>query len=248
MQEFQIATNRYTAESGRSAASAINVVTRSGSDQPRGNASVFFRDKRLQALPATYDRSQEAPPFSRQQYALARSAARSSGASPTGSPPSSTATRTGPCSWASATSPRARSPHASRRRRCGTGSASAASTGARRGATALTLRYAFEHADDTGASTLDRSIGSASQRQASTNGYNAVLGSWVQTLSSSSLNTLSASYSRFRNDDRPGVAGRAAAHVPVDPGRQLVPRAAGHEPGPLPALGQPRRSSAAPTA
>jgi hypothetical protein len=71
VQEFQIATNRYGADSGRSAASAINVVTRSGTDRLGGTASVFLRDKALQSLPATYDRSQEAPPFDRQQYALA---------------------------------------------------------------------------------------------------------------------------------------------------------------------------------
>ncbi len=64
------------AEIGRSASSAINVVTRSGSDRLAGNASVFFRDKRLQGLPATYDRGQEAPPFSRAAVRGSRSAAR----------------------------------------------------------------------------------------------------------------------------------------------------------------------------
>ena len=94
VQEFQIATNRYTAESGRSAAAAINVVTRSGNDTLQGTASFFLRDKSLQALPATHDRPAR-------------------------------------FDW---------SPSGNDR---------------------VTLRYAFESADDTGASTLDRSIGSA---------------------------------------------------------------------------------------
>ena len=53
VQEFQIATNRFSAETGRSAGSAINVVTKSGTDRLRGSASLFARDQRWQSLPAT---------------------------------------------------------------------------------------------------------------------------------------------------------------------------------------------------
>ena len=70
VQEFQIATNRFSAENGRSAASMINVVTKSGTDQFRGSASLFLRDNSWQALPATYDRSSgDDVPFDRQQVA-----------------------------------------------------------------------------------------------------------------------------------------------------------------------------------
>ena len=70
VQEFQIATNRFSAESGRSASSVINIVTKSGSDQFRGSASLFLRDNSWQALPATYDRSSgNDVPFDRQQLA-----------------------------------------------------------------------------------------------------------------------------------------------------------------------------------
>ncbi|MGH9935020.1 MAG: carboxypeptidase regulatory-like domain-containing protein, partial [Blastocatellia bacterium] len=69
VQEFQIATNRYSAELGRSASSVINVVTKAGSNDLRGSFSFFERDRRLQGLPAIFDRSNRKPPFDRQQYA-----------------------------------------------------------------------------------------------------------------------------------------------------------------------------------
>ncbi len=70
VQEFQVATNRFSAEYGRSASSVINVVTKSGTNAVRGSFSVFERDKKLQGLPATFDRTQTAPPFDRQQYSF----------------------------------------------------------------------------------------------------------------------------------------------------------------------------------
>ena len=202
VQEFQIATNRYSAESGRSGASAINVVTRSGTDTLHGTASFFLRDESLQGLPATYDRTQEAPPFDRQQYALSvggpikKSEAHwfaaieyrdQDGAVLVGQRDVATQTirRTfaeGPLQdW------------------LGTARLDWSPSGSDR----LTLRYAGEHAEDTGASTLDRSIGSATQRQDSRNVYNSVLGTWVKTLSGTTLNTMAVSYSRYRNDIAP---------------------------------------------
>ncbi len=206
VQEFQIATNRYSAESGRSGASAINVVTRSGTDTFAGSASMFYRDDDLSALPATHDRSVEAPPFDRLQTALAL-----------GGP-----LRRGVAHWFSALEYRDQD--------------GAALVGARDVATRsirsvlasapledllgtarfdwspnqrdrVTLRYAFEDAEDTAASTLDRAIGSASQRQSSSNEYHAVLGSWTRILSNQALTTFAASYSGFRNDIVPVAPG-----------------------------------------
>jgi hypothetical protein len=206
VQEFQIATNRYSAEIGRSAASAINVVTRSGSDQLAGSASAFFRDDRLQGLPATYDRSQEAPPFSRQQYSASLGGPIKRGVAhwfvALEYRDQDGAVLVGERDVAARTIRREFAP-APLRDWLGLGRVDWTPSASDR----VTLRYAFESADDTGASTLDRSIGAASQRQASANDYHAVLGSWVRTIGSSALNTLSASYSRFRNSIDPVSAG-----------------------------------------
>jgi hypothetical protein len=76
---------------------------------------------------------------------------------------------------------------------------------------ALAFRYAYEDAQDTGASTLDRAIGSASQRQQSQNRYHLGLASWTRTLAPTAVNTLRVSVSDYDN-----------RIDPVAPGRQLT--------------------------
>ncbi|MET0556119.1 MAG: TonB-dependent receptor [Vicinamibacteria bacterium] len=212
VQEFQIATNRFSAEQGRSAASAINVVTKSGSDVLGGNVSFFLRDDALQGAPQTFDDRDdaEAPPFDRQQYAAAL-----------GGPLAK-----GKAWWFGAVEYRnqdavaqvgARDRSARRivrgfapaplRDFLGTARVDVQASPN----DALAFRYAFEDADDTGASTLDRAIGSASQRQTSQNRYHLALGSWTRTLSPTAVNTLRLSVSDYDNQIDP-----------VTPGRQLT--------------------------
>lgn len=45
----------------------MNVITRSGSNEPHGTAALFTRDSAWQAFPATLDRSAGEPPFDREQ-------------------------------------------------------------------------------------------------------------------------------------------------------------------------------------
>ena len=75
----------------------------------------------------------------------------------------------------------------------------------------LGVRYLMQDEQDTAASTLDRSIGSASQRQASENRHHQGLVTWTRILAASAVNTLRASYSDFKN-----------SIDPVTPGRQLT--------------------------
>jgi Carboxypeptidase regulatory-like domain/TonB dependent receptor len=67
VQEFQIATGRFTAEVGRSGTSIVNIVTKGGTNQYHGSVFIFERNRNLQALPATFNRSLPTPPFDREQ-------------------------------------------------------------------------------------------------------------------------------------------------------------------------------------
>jgi hypothetical protein len=201
VQEFQIATNRFGAELGRSASSVINVVTRSGANRPAGSASIYARDSAWQALPATYNSSDPAPPFDRQQvsgsfggafvpdkvfYFGAAEYRDQDGAVLVGT--RNTATRTITRGFAPAPLK-----DGLWTLRVDGGAA----------ANRVMVRYAGERATDTAASSVDRAIGSATQRQEALNRYHSVLGSWTMAPSNSFVNTLSASVSDYLNTTNP---------------------------------------------
>ena len=207
IREFQIATNRFSSQLGRSGSSVINVVTKSGTNDLHGSGSAYFRDRKLQALPATLDRGLgETPPFDRQQCAF---------------------TLGGPIkkdrAWFFGS--------AEYRNQDGVvlvGSRDLASRTIRRGfadaplddflttervdwspsaVDLLSFRYSFQREKGIAASTLVRSIGSASQRQSSLNRTNSFLANYSRVISPRDVNNFSFSFSSFLNDTLPVVPG-----------------------------------------
>lgn len=199
VQEFQVATNRFSAQLGRSGSSVVNIVTKSGGNEFHGSGSFYFRHRALQGLPATFDRTfGQAPPFHREQYAFAlggpikRDKAwffgsveyrNQKGAVLVGS--RNLATRSIVRSFANAPLHDTLSTerfdwHPSNQDQ-------------------ISARYSLEREDDVTASTLIRSIGSASQRQSSSNKTHSLLLNYTRVLTASDINSFSFSVSDFIN-------------------------------------------------
>jgi hypothetical protein len=72
VQEYQVATNSYAAEFGRATGGIVNVVTKSGTNEFRGNVFGFIRHKSIQArnafAPLIDNDPNKKPPFTRGQY------------------------------------------------------------------------------------------------------------------------------------------------------------------------------------
>lgn len=211
IQEFQIATNRFSSQLGRSGSSVINVVTKSGTNALHGSGSFYFRNRGLQGLPATFDRNlNETPPFDRQQYAFAvggpikkekawffgsfeyrnqdgvvlvgeRDLATRSIVRGFAASPLDDFLTTERVDW----SPTSKDE--------------------------LDFRYSFQREKGINASTLVRSIGSASQRQSSVNKTHSFLANYTRVISPVDINSFKFSYSDFINDT-----------LPVTPGPQLT--------------------------
>ncbi|HSL21484.1 MAG TPA: TonB-dependent receptor [Vicinamibacterales bacterium] len=75
VQEFQVITNSYSAEFGKASGGVVNIVTRSGGNDLRGNAFYYFRDEALNAKehferfnPAGEQIDRKKAPFSQHQF------------------------------------------------------------------------------------------------------------------------------------------------------------------------------------
>ena len=209
--EFQIATNRFSSQLGRSGSAVINVVTKQGSNELHGSGSIYFRDRELQGLPATFDRSLgQTPPFDRQQYAFTLGGPikkdrafffasfeyrNQDGVLLVGE--RDLATRSITRDFAVAplddflTTDRLDLTPTDRDR--------------------IGFRYSYQRENGIAASTLVRSIGSASQRQSSLNKTNSFLANYSRTISAYDVNNFNFSFSTFINDT-----------LPVTPGPQLT--------------------------
>jgi len=204
--EFQVATNRFSAEYGRSASSVINVVTKAGGNKVHGSASFFERDRRLQGLPAVFDRSQPTPPFDRQQYSFtlggpfikdklfgfgAAEYRDQDGAVLVGirDVPNRRITN------GFATAP-LRDLLINSRMDYNVSNSNS-----------LDFRYSFEDVDATDSSKLDRAIGSASYRQQLKNRFHSFMTTWTDVLSPTAVNSFSFSVNNFDNTTDPTGTG-----------------------------------------
>ncbi|WP_128915408.1 TonB-dependent receptor [Granulicella sibirica] len=68
IQEVNIQTNTFTAESGRSAGAIINVITKSGTNQLHGTLYEFFRNTVLNANPYKFGQAIPKPAYRQNQY------------------------------------------------------------------------------------------------------------------------------------------------------------------------------------
>ncbi len=69
VQEFSISTQRFSAANGRSEGAAINMITKSGSNNYHGSVFGFFRDEALNAIDAQSEQGTgKKPPYSRQFF------------------------------------------------------------------------------------------------------------------------------------------------------------------------------------
>ncbi|MGZ5475382.1 MAG: TonB-dependent receptor [Thermoanaerobaculia bacterium] len=71
IQEFQVLTNSYSAEFGKASGGVVNIITRSGTNEMRGNVFEFFRNKSLNSK-GHFEQigNQEKAPFRQNQYGL----------------------------------------------------------------------------------------------------------------------------------------------------------------------------------
>jgi hypothetical protein len=218
VQEFQIATNRFSAELGRSGSSVTNVITKQGTNALHGGVGVYVRDKALQGLPAPYDPSIGiTPPFHRYQTAgdaggplkqdkawwfVAVEDRQQLGADLVGERNTTTHTidrlfATAPLHDFLATT--RLDWQVGEKDRVG-------------------FRYSLQLEDDLGQSELDRALGSAAYRQTAENHLQGLVSDWVHIFTPSVVNRLSFAYNNFLNITNPVVNAPQISFPDLDDG------------------------------
>ena len=228
VQEFQVTTNRFSAEFGRSGSSIINVVTKLGTNALRGSFSFFHRDKALQGLPATFDRSHPTPPFDRQQYAftlggpIVKDKLFAFGAFEFRDQDGGVLV--GRRDVPTRTIVREFFPAPSRDALVNTRFDYLPTDRDR-----LSFRYTFEDLKDTNSSRLDRPLGSASYTQELQNRYHALLAGWTRVFSPTVVNEFNFSINDFINDTNPlSVEIQLTFPIILDGASFRVPQATDH--------------------
>jgi hypothetical protein len=218
VQEFQVATNRFSAELGRSGSAVVNVVTKSGTNSLHGSASIYERDSSLQAVIPVLNPTSNAPApagqepsFRRQQYS---------------------GTIGGPLVkdkawWFGAFEYRnqidgllaaTRTPNPAGGGTISTSFVAVPLTdpmGTLRGdwkisnKDTLTLHYGIERLNVTDSSSFlpNQPLGSASERQNLSNDFQTFQASWTRIINSTLLNRASYSFNNFINATTPATTG-----------------------------------------
>jgi hypothetical protein len=226
VQEFQIATNRFDARLGRSGSSVINIVTKAGTNEVHGSASAFFRGSLFQGLPATFDRTVgEKPPFDREQYAFTLG----------GPIKRDRAFFFGSLEYRNQDGAVLVGTRDTARRTITRGFAAAPlddllSTErfdwSVNPNNMLNVRYSLQREQDVAASTLIRSIGSASQRQSGRNHTHSLLANYSSVVSPHEVNDFTFSYSTFSNLTAPVTVGPQLTFPSIQDGASFrVPQA-----------------------
>ena len=221
VQEFQIATNHYTAEVGNSGSSVINIATKSGTNDFHGSLFGFFRNKNLQGRAAVENRASPKPPFDRQQF----------GGSVGGPILKDRA-------WFFL-SGEDRNQHAAvqvgqrdfaTQQVIVTGAAAPLDDLLTLGKLDFKLsskdtfyvRYAYNRSVETANGSLGRPLGTAANRQSSLNRFNSFYGNWTRTFSSHLVNTVIENTNTFVNFI-PSFAPNADTFNVSAPGLGLTP-------------------------